>query len=83
MDPGSRGTYYLDMCPKCGSDHLRIRNLEGFERLMVWYTGLRKYRCRECDCKFRAMDRRQTPRPAPAKVRKINPASVYNPRPHA
>jgi len=50
---------------------------------MVWYTGLRKYRCRECDWKFRAADRRQTPRSAPTRVRKISPSSVYDPRPHA
>jgi hypothetical protein len=77
MDRRRASTYYLGMCPKCGSDHLRIRNLEGWERLMVWFTGLRKYRCRECDWKFRAADRRREPRPAPTKVRKIEPSSVY------
>jgi hypothetical protein len=39
-----------------------IRMNTGIERLMIFLTGLREYRCRDCDQKFRAPDRRQRPR---------------------
>lgn len=39
-----------------------IRNNTGFERLLVFLTGLREYRCRDCDQKFRAPDRRRVAR---------------------
>ena len=39
-----------------------IRNNTGFERLLVFMTGLREYRCRDCDQKFRAPDRRRVAR---------------------
>jgi hypothetical protein len=39
-----------------------IRHNTGFERLLVFLTGLREYRCRDCDQRFRAPDRRQYPR---------------------
>lgn len=71
MDSGTRPAYHVGMCPKCGSDHLRIRNDEGLERMMIFFTGERKYRCCDCDWVFRAPDRRRNPRPAPNKVRKV------------
>jgi DNA-directed RNA polymerase subunit RPC12/RpoP len=49
-------------CPKCHSNFLMIRNNTGFERLLIFLTGLREYRCRDCDQKFRAPDRRLTSR---------------------
>lgn len=45
-------------CPRCRSEYLMIRKNTGFERLLVLLTGLREYRCRDCDQKFRAPDRR-------------------------
>jgi hypothetical protein len=39
-----------------------IRRKTGMERLRCFFTGLRSYRCRDCDQKFRALDRRVTPR---------------------
>jgi tRNA(Ile2) C34 agmatinyltransferase TiaS len=39
-----------------------IRQKKGFERLRYLFTGLRQYRCRDCDEKFRAADRRKFPR---------------------
>ena len=53
-------------CPKCRSNYLMIRNNTGFERLLIFLTGLREYRCRDCDQKFRAPDRRQRSREMPA-----------------
>jgi transposase-like protein len=53
------------MCPICRSSSLSIRKLEGFERLMVIFTGKRKYICRDCEHKFRAVDRRRVPRENP------------------
>ena len=35
-----------------------IRQNKGFERLRILLTGLREYRCRDCDTRFRAPDRR-------------------------
>jgi len=35
-----------------------IRQKTGFERLLIFLTGLREYRCRDCEQKFRAPDRR-------------------------
>ncbi len=43
-----------------------IRINTGFERLLSFLTGLREYRCRECDQKFRAPDRRRQPRETPS-----------------
>ncbi len=59
------------MCPKCGSTHLKIKQAKGFERILMWWTGKRKYRCHNCFILFRAPDRRRTYRddskgPAPA-----------------
>ena len=39
-----------------------IRHNTGFERVLSFLTGLREYRCRDCDQKFRAADRRQRAR---------------------
>lgn len=53
-------------CPKCRSNVLMIRHNTGFERLRVFFSGLREYRCGDCDQRFRAPDRRRTPRPEAA-----------------
>ncbi len=39
-----------------------IRQKAGFERLLIFLTGFREYRCRDCDQRFRAPDRRTRPR---------------------
>jgi transposase-like protein len=39
-----------------------IRQNTGIERLRSLFTGMRRYRCRDCDQHFRAVDRRSTPR---------------------
>lgn len=46
-----------------------IRHKTGIERLRVALTGLRQYRCCDCDQKFRAPDRRKRPRPDHAGAR--------------
>jgi len=51
-------------CPKCRSTLLMIRQNTGLERLRSFLTGLRQYRCRDCDQKFRAPDRRRLSRRA-------------------
>jgi DNA-directed RNA polymerase subunit RPC12/RpoP len=60
-------------CPKCRSDLLMIRQKTGLERVRSFMTGTREYRCRDCDQKFRAPDRRSVPReeklPASVKTR--------------
>ncbi len=44
-------------CPGCKSTHVMMRSSTGLgERLAILFTGERKYRCRLCDCKFRATD---------------------------
>ena len=48
-------------CPRCLSEHLTIRKIERFERIIVFFTGKRRYRCRDCDLGFRAQDRRKSP----------------------
>ncbi|HVV45293.1 MAG TPA: hypothetical protein VHC72_08795 [Bryobacteraceae bacterium] len=50
------------MCPICRSDHLRIRKSEGFERILIFFTGKRKYFCCDCEHFFRVPDRRRSPR---------------------
>jgi len=50
------------MCPRCRSDFLMIKKLEGVERFVVYITAKRKYRCRDCNHIFRAPDRRRKPR---------------------
>jgi hypothetical protein len=39
-----------------------IRHKTGLERIRCFFSELREYRCRDCDAKFRAPDRRQLPR---------------------
>ncbi|HYA17320.1 MAG TPA: hypothetical protein VEF06_07635 [Bryobacteraceae bacterium] len=41
-----------------------IKMDDGFERLMILLTGLRQYRCQDCDQPFRGPDRRKASRPA-------------------
>lgn len=53
------------MCPKCGSAHLKIKQLKGIERFLLLWTGKRKYKCQNCFHLFREMDRRKAPREAP------------------
>lgn len=42
-----------------------IRQRKGLERLLIFLTGLREYRCRDCDQKFRMPDRRLESRVIP------------------
>jgi hypothetical protein len=49
-------------CSKCGSNRFKVRDSKGLERLMIWLTKRRRYRCLECENTFRAADRRQSPR---------------------
>ena len=60
-------------CPKCRSTLLMIRHKTGLERLRVFFSGLREYRCRDCDHRFRAPDRRKTPRENSAYADKPTP----------
>jgi hypothetical protein len=50
------------MCPKCFSKFLRIRKRTGFERIMIYFTGKRKYWCDDCSHVFREVDRRRLAR---------------------
>ncbi len=50
------------MCPRCYSQNLKIKMAKGWERIMVFLTDQRRYRCLECGKAFRAVDRRRTPR---------------------
>ncbi len=54
-----------------------IRNNTGFERLLIFMTGLREYRCRDCDQKFRAPDRRRVARENSAST--VLPKQLVNP----
>ncbi|MDP9052844.1 MAG: hypothetical protein M3N93_00855 [Acidobacteriota bacterium] len=51
-----------------------IRHKTGFERVRVLFTGLREYRCRDCDKRFRAPDRRAVDREKAA--RGASPAAI-------
>ena len=55
-------------CPKCRSNYLMIKKNMGFERILTFLTSLREYRCRDCDQKFRAPDRRQISREMDARA---------------
>jgi hypothetical protein len=46
-----------------------IRNNSGIERLLVFITKLRKYRCMGCDKVFRMPDRRRVSRESPEESR--------------
>ncbi len=61
-------------CPRCRSKLLMIRHKTGFERVRVLFTGLREYRCRDCDKRFRAPDRRAVDREKAA--RGASPAAI-------
>ena len=50
------------MCPRCQSNALMVRDASGWERIAIWFTGKRKYRCLLCYTSFRAPDRRKNPR---------------------
>ena len=46
-------------CPECRSHELMIRLPGGVERLKIWFTQKREYRCVACQLVFRAADRRR------------------------
>jgi hypothetical protein len=50
------------MCPKCRSVKLKIKPAKGCERILVLFTGKRKFLCVDCGLDFRAPDRRRVPR---------------------
>jgi transposase-like protein len=50
------------MCPKCGSLHLKIKQIAGIERILSLWTGERRYKCGDCFHSFRAKDRRSAVR---------------------
>ncbi len=47
-----------------------IRQDTGVEKFMIFFTGLRKYRCLGCEESFRAPDRRRAPRADAGAVQK-------------
>jgi transposase-like protein len=63
-------------CPKCRSEYLMIKQKKGFERIRIYFTGLREYLCRDCDTNFRGPDRRRVPR----EEKKIATGLVLTPR---
>jgi hypothetical protein len=50
------------VCPDCQCESLKIKKLEGWERVIVFLSDRRKYGCKECGLWFRARDRRKFPR---------------------
>lgn len=62
-------------CPKCRSNELMIRQNAGFERIRILITGLREYRCRDCDTRFRAPDRRKARRDRQMSAKIVTTAS--------
>jgi hypothetical protein len=50
------------MCPSCGWTTLKIKRREGIERILILFTGKRKYLCVACYKEFRMPDRRRSPR---------------------
>jgi hypothetical protein len=50
------------MCPHCRSEYLKIKMRIGLERILILFTGKRKYFCCDCGNVFRAVDRRRGPR---------------------
>ena len=65
-------------CPRCDSDHLMIRNKTGIERILVYITKLRKYRCMGCDKVFRMTDRCRLPRESPQEAPVLSRATDRN-----
>jgi hypothetical protein len=55
-----------ETCLRYHSTRLKIKKSAGIERILMLLTGKRKYFCLDCTCKFRAPDRRLTPREAEA-----------------
>ncbi len=49
-------------CPRCSRDYLMIKKLTGLEKIFNAWTKKRAFLCRTCAFKFRAFDRRKTPR---------------------
>ena len=49
-------------CPVCRSENLLIKALVPSEKLMIFLTGKRKYRCKDCGSGFRMPDRRRPER---------------------
>jgi len=50
------------MCPECRSIELKIKQSAGLERILVLFTGKRKFLCLDCGVDFRAPDRRSVSR---------------------
>jgi hypothetical protein len=44
---------------------LKIKQAKGVERILMFWTGKRKYRCHNCFHLFRAQDRRRSYREEP------------------
>jgi Zn finger protein HypA/HybF involved in hydrogenase expression len=63
-------------CPKCQSKRLDIRQETGLEPIMIFFTGKRKFRCRECEREFRAPDRRRTRRETSEAIRAAHPTAL-------
>jgi DNA-directed RNA polymerase subunit RPC12/RpoP len=52
---------YRPACPTCRSTHLLIKGATGlFERMAIFFTRKRKYKCALCGHDFRAHQRRRT-----------------------
>jgi K+-sensing histidine kinase KdpD len=64
------------MCPRCRSQRLITKHVAGIERLKVYFTDTRKYRCKDCNNVFRAPDRRLTPRDSAASAISREPDAV-------
>jgi DNA-directed RNA polymerase subunit RPC12/RpoP len=47
------------MCPRCRSHRLKIKQSSGIERLLIFLSGMRTYRCRDCNHSFHMPDRRR------------------------
>jgi hypothetical protein len=54
--------FFRNCCPACRSENLLIKALIPTEKLMIFLTGKRKYRCKDCGTGFRMMDRRHLQR---------------------
>jgi len=59
-------------CPACGSNRLLLREATGFERVVLLFIAKRKYRCRDCNHAYRAVDRRRIPRDRVAMSKEVN-----------
>ncbi len=52
-------------CPRCTHDFLLIKMQTGMERIYSIFTRKRAFKCCTCGFKFRAADRRSSPRETP------------------